>query len=34
VVSDDKIEAIRSAYKKRFHQKSVLRADSTACVAF
>jgi uncharacterized protein DUF3574 len=33
-VSDDKIEAIRSAYEKRFHQKSVLRADSTACVAF
>jgi Protein of unknown function (DUF3574) len=34
VVSDHKIEAIRSAYKKRFGQKSVLRADSNACVAF
>jgi hypothetical protein len=32
--SDAKIEAIRVAYKKRFHQKSVLRADSAACVEF
>ncbi len=32
--SSDKIEAIRLAYKKRFRQKSVLRADSSACVAF
>ena len=32
--ANDKIEAIRAAYKKRFHQQSVLRADSQACVSF
>lgn len=32
--SDAKIEAIRAAYKARFRQHSVLRADSTACVGF
>jgi len=32
--SDAKIEAIRSAYKKRFKQQSVLRADSMSCVSF
>lgn len=28
------IEAIRSAYKRRFGQESVLRSDSTSCVSF
>ncbi len=32
--SDAKIEAIRTAYKKRFHQESVLRADALSCVSF
>ncbi len=32
--SDARIEAIRSSYKRRFRQRSVLRADSSACVAF
>lgn len=32
--SDAKIEAIRSVYKARFKQQSVLRVDTTACVAF
>ena len=32
--SDAKIEAIRSAYRKRFKQQSVLRADSISCVSF
>jgi len=32
--SDARIEAIRSAYKKRFKQQSVLRADSISCVSF
>ena len=32
--SDDRIEAIRSAYRIRFRQQSVLRADTTACVSF
>ncbi len=32
--TDGRIEAIRAAYKRRFHQQSVLRADSSACVAF
>ncbi|MGO9135241.1 MAG: DUF3574 domain-containing protein [Methylovirgula sp.] len=32
--SDAKIEAIRQAYKKRFHQQSVLRADGVSCVSF
>ena len=29
-----KIEAIRSAYKLRFHQQSVMRVDSSSCVSF
>jgi Protein of unknown function (DUF3574) len=28
------IEAIRSAYKTRFEQESVMRVDSTSCVSF
>ena len=32
--ADTKIEAIRAAYKRRFAQSSVLRADSSACVSF
>lgn|SRR5512146_1389850 len=32
--ADRKIDAIRDAYKKRFHQLSVMRVDSTDCVAF
>ena len=32
--SDQRIEAIRTAYKRRFKQTSVLRADSSACVGF
>ena len=32
--SEARIEAIRALYKQRFHQRSVLRADSSACVAF
>jgi hypothetical protein len=32
--SEARIEAIRAAYKKRFRQESVLRADSASCVAF
>ncbi|WP_158811931.1 DUF3574 domain-containing protein [Beijerinckia sp. L45] len=32
--SDAKIEAIRSGYETRFRQQSVLRVDTTACVAF
>lgn len=32
--NDARIEAIRSLYKRRFKQKSVLRADTSACVAF
>ncbi len=32
--SEARIEAIRSPYERRFRQLSVLRADSTACVAF
>ena len=32
--SDGKIEAIRIAYKRRFGQDSVLRADGLSCVAF
>ena len=31
---DARIEAIRTLYKKRFRQTSVLRADTTACVGF
>ena len=32
--SEAKIEAIRDAYKARFGQESVLRADGLSCVAF
>lgn len=32
--SEAKIEAIRSAYAKRFHQDSVMRVESEACVSF
>ena len=32
--SDPKIEAIRSAYKARFGQESVLRVDGAACLSF
>jgi hypothetical protein len=32
--SDAKIEAIRSAYKTRFSQESVMRVDSVSCVSF
>ena len=31
---DADIEAIRSAYKQRFEQESVLRIDSVSCVSF
>jgi hypothetical protein len=33
-LSESKIEAIRAAYKRRFRQDSVLRADSASCVSF
>ncbi|HEY2033825.1 MAG TPA: DUF3574 domain-containing protein [Rhizomicrobium sp.] len=29
-----KIDAIRDAYKQRFHQQSVMRVDSEDCVSF
>jgi hypothetical protein len=32
--SNAKIEAIRAAYKRRFHQQSVLRVESSSCVSF
>src|SRR5262249_21440026 len=32
--SDDKIDAIRSRYKTRFQQESVMRVDGLSCVAF
>ena len=32
--SDARIEAVRALYKRRFRQLSVLRADSSACIAF
>ena len=32
--SDTDIEAIRSAYKQRFNQQSVMRVDSVSCVSF
>ena len=32
--ADSKIDAIRAAYKKQFHQISVMRVDSTDCVSF
>jgi hypothetical protein len=32
--ADRKIDAIRSDYRRRFEQQSVLRADSVSCVSF
>jgi len=32
--SEASIEAIRSAYKRRFAQESAMRVDSPACVSF
>lgn len=32
--SEVKIEAIRAAYKARFHQESVMRVDGRSCVSF
>jgi hypothetical protein len=32
--SDERIEAIRKAYKARFNQESVMRVDSFSCVSF
>jgi hypothetical protein len=32
--SEAKIGAIRTAYEKRFHQDSVMRVESAACVSF
>ena len=32
--SDARLEAIRTIYKRRFRQLSVLRADTQACVGF
>jgi hypothetical protein len=32
--TESDIEAIRSAYKARFSQESVMRVDSTSCVSF
>lgn len=32
--SDASVEAIRSAYKTRFNQESVMRVDATSCVSF
>jgi len=32
--TDAEIEAIRSAYKQRFDQESVMRVDSVSCVSF
>jgi hypothetical protein len=32
--SDERIEAIRTAYKARFQQESVMRVDSFSCVSF
>ena len=32
--ADQQIEAIRTAYKRRFDQESVLRVDSVSCVSF
>ena len=34
VHADSKIDAIRSDYRQRFEQQSVLRADSVSCVSF
>lgn len=32
--SDTALDAIRDAYKKQFHQQSVMRVDSEDCVSF
>ncbi len=32
--SDQRIDAIRALYKRRFRQTSVLRVDTSACVGF
>lgn len=32
--ADSRIDAIREAYKRQFHQLSVMRVDSMDCVAF
>jgi hypothetical protein len=32
--TDERIEAIRDAYKARFQQESVMRVDSFSCVSF
>jgi hypothetical protein len=32
--AETRIDAIRAAYQKRFHQDSVLRVESEACVSF
>jgi hypothetical protein len=32
--SDTRIDAIRAAYKKQFHQLSVMRVDGLDCVSF
>lgn len=32
--TEARIQAIRSAYEKRFHQDSVMRVESPACVSF
>jgi hypothetical protein len=32
--TDTDIEAIRSAYKQKFDQESVMRVDSASCVSF
>jgi hypothetical protein len=32
--ADAKIEAVRAAYKARFGQQSVMRADGLSCVSF
>lgn len=33
-VADAKVESIRSAYKQRFDQDSVMRVDGASCVSF
>jgi len=32
--ANQKIEAIRKAYKDQYHQEAVLRADGSSCVSF
>ena len=32
--ADSKIDAIRAAYKKQFHQLSVMRVDGADCMSF